>query len=359
MGAGQNIASSYNGSSTGQVTEGNEISFNVMGWEAHQDPWYLMISTGYNIVPGSWNHLVVTQTSGKEQCMFINGKLIKKATATFAKRRSDYTTDSRVDKTVEAPIHIGGSGVYKAAFNGAVDEVQIWNKALNPIEVRQAMNGYAADEIPDGLQGYYTFETMNADGTFPNLGKAGADKTAKMVIADGAGGESTTGSQYVQQDADNSLLGNPGIEGTLEVTTTAEWTLANADIKSAEGQTATVVYNAPGKYEASLTLKNGWGSHTLTEPEIVEITGTVGIDDTFAEGDLEVSTYNGAVSLRFAENGAYTINIVAMDGNTVQSELINGEAGGTATVVLNAQRGVYLVQVLLNGRQAKVVKIVK
>ncbi len=359
-GAGQNILASDGSSMTMGTTKGNEISYNVMGWTSHQDPWNNMISTDYQLSEGSWYHLVVTQTSAKRQCMYINGKLIKQTTATFAKRRSDYKSDSRVKQDVIANIHIGGSGVYKAAFNGAVDEVQVWNKALSAAEVIEAMNGYAEGEVPAGLQGYYTFETINADGTFPNLGKAGADKTAKIVVANGSGGENTSGAVYDQQVADNTLLGNPGIEGTLDVTTTAEWNVGNqASVEATDGNTATVVYYNPGKHDVELTLKNGWGSHTMTEPEIVEITGTVGIDDTFAEGNLEVASYNGVVSFRFAEGGAYTINIVALDGKTVQSNVINAEAGSTATVALNAGNGVYLVQVILNGHQLKVVKIVK
>ncbi len=359
-GAGQNILASDGSSMTMGTTKGNEISYNVMGWTSHQDPWNNMISTDYQLSEGSWYHLVVTQTSAKRQCMYINGKLIKQTTATFAKRRSDYKSDSRVKQDVIANIHIGGSGVYKAAFNGAVDEVQVWNKALSAAEVIEAMNGYAEGEVPAGLQGYYTFETINADGTFPNLGKAGADKTAKIVVANGSGGENTSGAVYDQQVADNTLLGNPGIEGTLDVTTTAEWNVGNqASVEATDGNTATVVYYNPGKHDVELTLKNGWGSHTMTEPEIVEITGTVGIDDTFAEGNLEVASYNGVVSFRFAEGGTYTINIVALDGKTVQSNAINAEAGSTATVALNAGNGVYLVQVILNGHQLKVVKIVK
>ncbi len=330
----------------------NEISFNTMGWTAHQQAYGPLLTIGYSVEPGSWNHVVVTHDESNNQCIYFNGKLAASGNASWSYRRFDGTSP--------ANIHIGGSGVYKAAFNGAVDEVQVWTKPLTAAEVIEAMNGYDENSIPDGLAGYYTFETMNEDGTFPNLGKAGADKTAKMVIANGSGGEDTSGAVYDQQVADNSLLGNPGIPGSLDVTTTAEWNVGNqASVEATDGNTATVVYYNPGKHDVELTLKNGWGSHTMTEPEIVEITGTVGIDDTFAEGNLEVASYNGVVSFRFAEGGAYTINIVALDGKTVQSNVINAEAGSTATVALNAGNGVYLVQVILNGHQLKVVKIVK
>lgn len=330
----------------------NEISFNTMGWTAHQQAYGPLLTKGYSVEPGSWNHVVVTHDDSNNQCIYLNGKLVASGNASWSYRRFD-------GGSTVANIHIGGSGVYKAAFNGAVDEVQVWTKTLSAAEVIEAMNGYAPDKVPADLAGYYTFETMNADGTFPNLGKAGADKTAKIVIAAGSGGENTSGASYVQQDADNSQLGNPGIEGSLDIITKAEWNLTNGEVMSESDKTATVVYYAPGKYDVQLTLTNGWGTHTYTEPELVEVTGTGAIGDTWAEGEFEVTANHGIVSFRFAEAGLYTVNIIGLNGQTLQSGTFHGEASGTATVAINAPGGVYLVQVLLNGQPLKTVKVVK
>ena len=149
----------------------NEVSFNTMGWSDHGDPCEYMMSTDYSVTPGVWTHVVVTQ-EGNDQKMYFNGRRV--ATYTFAKskRREDVgLSDTRINTNEVANIFIGGGGVYKAGFNGWIDEVQVWNKALSDDEVLQAMKGYDAESVPEGLQAYYTFEKMNADGTFPNLGK--------------------------------------------------------------------------------------------------------------------------------------------------------------------------------------------
>ena len=49
----------------------NEVSFNTMGWTAHDSPNEDMMSTGYSITPNVWNHLVVTQEN-KLQKMYLN-----------------------------------------------------------------------------------------------------------------------------------------------------------------------------------------------------------------------------------------------------------------------------------------------
>ena len=338
----------------------NEVSFNTLGWHDRQEAWEDMISKDHSVQPGAWTHIVVTHEANNLQKIYFNGKLVAQGTPYDSQRRETMAaSDARIKKNFVAPINIGGSGSYRAAFNGAVDEVQIWNKALDSDEVERCMQGYAPDEVPDALQGYYTFETRNADGSFPNLGKGNAAYTAKIVALEGAGGETTNEAAYVQHEADNSLLGNPGIEGSIDVKAEATWKIQGGKVVSATGKTATVTYYTLGKNDVSVTLTNNWGSNTLTKPEFIEVKGKDGAVDNVAADELEVSTYNGAVSLRFAEAGTYTINIIALNGTTVQSEVVEGEAGGIVTVELNAQSGAYLVQVLLDNHPVKVVKIVK
>ena len=129
----------------------------------------------------------------------------------------------------------------------------------------------------------------------------------------------------MQHEADNSLLGNPGIEGSIDVKAEATWKIQGGKVVSATGKTATVTYYTLGKNDVSVTLTNNWGSNTLTKPEFIEVKSKDGAVDNVAADELEVSTYNGAVSLRFAEAGTYTINIIALNGTTVQSEVVEGE----------------------------------
>ena len=63
----------------------------------------------------------------------------------------------------ECPIYIGGSNVYHAGFNGVIDDVQVWYRALSDAEVIESMAGYEGKEIPEDLMGYWTFENYDTE----------------------------------------------------------------------------------------------------------------------------------------------------------------------------------------------------
>lgn len=340
----------------------NEISFNTMGWTAHDNPNEFMMSTGYSVQPGVWTHLVVTQDANNVQKMYFNGKLVAGPyTFSASTRREDLgKSDSRINYTIPANIYIGGGGVYKAGFNGAVDEVQVWNKALTDEEVKAAMNGFSDDNIPDGLQGYYTFEDITADGGFANHGKL-ANQDATVVRSVDGGGENTSGASYVQQTADNSLLGYPGVPGTLDVTTKATWNTYDATVGSESGDIITVSYLNGGAKNVALTLENLWGKSTLEKVAIVNVKGDgsaiSGVDDdSFA---IYPNPFVESVNFRFAEGGKYTINVVSTNGAVLQTNSVEAGAGQVVNVAVTGKSGLYVIQVLKNGKQYKAVKVVK
>ncbi|MBR1644498.1 MAG: glycosyl hydrolase family 85 [Bacteroidales bacterium] len=309
----------------------NEIAFNTFGWTAHGDPYEKMMSTGYQVTPGVWNHVVVTQ-QGNNQKMYFNGKKVAEVTAPSGQngRRDDrsntpWSSDSRVNVTAEkdAPITIGGGGVYKSGFDGWIDEVQIWNKALTDAEVLQAMKGYEEGSVPTGLQAYYTFEEKEADGTFRNLGHAGA-KPARVVTKADTGGESTAGASYQDRNAENDVLGYPGIPGSLEIKTTPTWKLEGGNLVSTADKSAVVAYPAAGKYNARLELSNLWGTATYELPEYIEVTVAEGIDDLFtsaSEGSLRAFDLQGRPVTKEQmkeQPGVYVLQYVE-DGRVVRS----------------------------------------
>ena len=338
-----------------------EVSFNTMGWEAHDLPNFDMISKGYSMAPGVWYHLVVTHNNGNRQRMYINGKQVAQTVFTRSKRREDRTDDDRIRRNVDADIFIGGGGVYKAGFNGWIDEVQVWDKELEPEEVLQAMKGYEQGKAPQHLKAYYTFETKRADGTFPNLGSASSDFTGKLVTIVGGGGEKTDNAAYVAQHADNNILGYPGITGTFPIKAKHTWALENAQGATENGKEVVVTYTTAGKYGAGVTVTNEWGSASLTKTELVEITTSTGINDV--EETVEFAAYPNpfieSVNLRFAEAGTYTLNVLNTNGALVQSNRLTTGAGQITNVAVTGSKGLYLLQVLKDGKLYKTIKLVK
>ena len=338
----------------------NEVSFNTMGWEDHDDPNSSVMTKDHPMSVGVWYHLAITHNDNGVHEMFVNGKKVATGRQPVSTRRENRGA-GKIKASEPADIFIGGGGVYKSGFNGSVDEIQIWNKPLTAEEVQVAMKGYKENEVPEGLQGYFTFEKMNADGTFPNLGKGGADKTGSLVQLVGSGGENTSTASYETQHSDNNVLGYPGIEGTLEVTPTYTWTLEGATTPNVEGATPTVTYTNAGKVGATLTLSNRWGEATLTKTELVEVTASTGINGVENGVAFEAfpNPFVESVNLRFAEGGTYTLNVLNANGVLVQSNLLTTAAGEVTNVSVTGAKGLYILQIVKNGKTYKTIKLVK
>ncbi len=339
--------------------EANEISFNTMGWSAHDNPNENMMSTGYSVTPGVWNHLVVTHTSGKQQKMYLNGKKVAETVYPGSTRREDMF-DSRIDKSVVADIFFGGGGVYKAGFNGWIDEVQVWDKALTDTEVQEAMQGY--ETAPAGLIAYYTFEEKLEDNTFENKGTGGADLKGDMVIIMDSGGENTADrAEYVLTEADNDVPGFTGIVGSLPVTTTAKWKLqgaklpANTDVKQIE-----VTYLTGGTFNAGLELSNAWATVSKDIVEYMVITNPTGVNkNQAAEMMVYPNPFVESVNMKFEEAGTYSVRLINLNGQMIQNENVKVVAGDLVNIRVNAAPGTYMMQIVKDNQVYSAIKVIK
>lgn len=191
---------------SGKEHPANEIMYRTMGCggdiEGHGD----MMTDGYSIPVGVWTHIMVTQDKEKVQRVYINGKLVAGPLKMPESTRRELmpADNKRIDHNAVADIRIGGSGVYKAGLNGAIDDVQIWNRALTAEEVLRCMRGFTDKEVPEGLSAYFTFEETDADGVFPNHGKTPGCQARIMRMAD-SGGEYTGKAKYVDRNGETHI----------------------------------------------------------------------------------------------------------------------------------------------------------
>jgi hypothetical protein len=219
------------------------------------------------------------------------------------------------------------------------------------------MKGYTS--APSGLQGYWTFEEtteVGGNAVFPNLGQKGSQHSAAYITM------KDTDNGTVEQNLPFSPneLGNPMITGAVNVTTTAEWNLKDAKISSKDDSKSVVSYDAVGTYTPGLTLKNMWGSDT----KVVDIV-VVPFPDGIEESEIEVAgvypnPFTDYVNLSFAKEGAYTIEIVALDGKLIESKQLKVFANEIVRVDVDGAKGLYLIKVR-NAENAAVrtIKVVK
>ena len=239
----------------------------------------------YALNPGTWTHVMISY-DGSKQKIFFNGKKVCETSTNFV----EYD---------ESPVYIGGSNVYHAGINGCIDDVQVWHKALTEDEVKVAMMGYEGKTVPAELKAYYTFEDVQADGSFANLGSGGAALSGAYVQLVGAAGESTMGTTEVILQPDTDALGNPTLPGSLPITTQAEL-LAPGLETAVNGNQGTLRANAAteaGQHDVTLTLTNMWGKASLTKPGYITYDDAVGIrqvETSDDNADADAPIYNVA-----------------------------------------------------------------
>ena len=334
------------GSTTAYMTHSaNEISFNTYGWTEHDNPNHDMMSTGYSVDPGQWTHVAVTCDASNNQKIYFNGKLVASA-----KVLHDNNNGVR---RAGSSIYVGGTSTYKAGFTGWVDEFQVWNRVLSDAEVLTAMKGF--ESAPDGLMGYWTFEDMVQDSegqnVFPNLGKKGTQYYAEYITTQGQKGEDTQEVVQTVISASNSELGNPAITGTMNISTSATWDLNGGTLintsGTAESGTATVSYDASGKYTPKLTLENMWGSDSKSI-EYITVIDPSGIEDIAEVEAMGVypNPFTDYVNILFSKAGTYTVQIVAMDGRVIENKKLSVNDGEGVRVDVNGSKGTYIIRVI-------------
>lgn len=306
------------------------------------------------IEPGRWYHmcLVLGYEIGKGRTveLYMNGRSLglNIISNLYEWRQSNY-------------ILFGGYAANRASFKGTIDEFQIYNKALTKEEALNTMNHQTI--IPDGLIGYWDFETdpdkdnnMISTGTNKNL------KASMWNVASGDGGEGVQEFTIVPATFD---AGAPFIPGRFEVKTVPTWTFdkkavtSNSESSATEGSVQ-VTYNEAGDYVGKLVLSNSWGSDSKEFP-VVKVISTSDIDEMPGDETLVYpNPFENEVYLNFAESGSYTVKVYGLTGNLVSEQALSAVDGDVIRIAVNAVPGAYVVKVLnAEGKTVKAVKLIK
>jgi len=103
-----------------------------------------------DLLKGSWNHITAVVRDVSDMDLYLNGINVG---GTFT-GTSGLKMDSSKPGFASSAYFISNGVVYR--FKGAIDEIRLWNKALNEIEVRSTMCVMMSGNEP-GLVGYWNF----------------------------------------------------------------------------------------------------------------------------------------------------------------------------------------------------------
>lgn len=230
--------------------QGHRFTFNVLWANA------IRLEVGGNglsgtipINDGEWHHVAVTfDPSAIDQIrLYVDGQLDVAGNTTVP-----------VDTDVNVNVQIGRRIDEINTFTGTIDEVRIWDIALDQGQIQNNMNKELCTP-PDNLVAYYTF----------NQGVANQDNTGETTLVDisGNGYDGTLIHFNLAGDASNWVAGSevtPGIVTENEI-------ISACDSFTWDGMT----YDQSGTYSTTVAGANGCDTVKNLDLTIISVTTDV------------------------------------------------------------------------------------
>lgn len=340
--------------------------------------------------PGGWTHFAFTFDRSSTKCrsvIYINGQKVESKWGYFTGTGDDYIAD--LNNTNKTPAQSGTTEDYVTAaktmnkeafisicgtrhtgrggglgFSGVLDDFQVWGCAMNQEQVNQSMAGLDGKNLPSEVLAYWDFEPdtpINTDLNLNSKGSSGA-KGGYYSLASGA----SEGEGVVTYEQPMFVSGCPFIEGAdYKVETTPSWKINKVIVSDVTGNdqagSAKATMEVPGEYTAKLTLSNDLGEHSK-EFNVIKVNDkTQGIGDVVADPNEGMRTYtvDDVMYLEVASDGDYTVEIFNTAGIRMAAKSQHIDAGSYMRLSFGGEKGVYLVNVRVDGRQAKTFKVVK
>ena len=255
------------------------------------------LGSGVNVVTypwtpsaGTWYHLAVTR-SGNTYALYINGV------------QESISTDSNTIPAANAPLTIGRAEAFY--FNGLLDEVEIFNRALSTTEIQAIYNAADAGKCkPVSMTVSYSIVGDGSPAAPPafNYMQSGASKTYTLTT--------TPTSIQVDTSSSWSVMPNP-LSGS---TSSEQW--YSADTLSGIASATTLAFTFYHYYYlttstnlGSVSPVSGWQNAGLTYTHFLTATAPAVADPTVERYVFDGWTGSGTGSYSGPDNpGSVTMN---------------------------------------------------
>lgn len=326
-----------------------------------------LVQSTMNPVEGQWYHIACVfdgTLSTKNMKLYING--IENASLT--------TTSSRITTfSPKSKLNVGRwanpSNDYRR-FNGMIDEISVWSKALTPAQINSIMN--APESVTNtnysapNLIGYFNFDDGTSDDLthFDNTGITGGG----VLLANSG----TLPIELVQFDVVR-LDGKPAIEWTTATELNNNYFTVERSIDGMQGEIIGVVQGAGNS--------NMMLDYQFVDPNPVSGTAYYRIKQTDFDGTTETfswkainlsenqsSKFNvypnpttGSINLSLSAITATqtTVTVFDLSGRELFNQIFDSNGTFFATIDLssNLSAGIYYIQVQ-NDNQRSIEKII-
>lgn len=316
---------------------------------------------------GTWAHLAFVFDWNSEgnllSKLYINGveqKVVKwKRTDEEAQTTDPEYAEDVYSITDGMVLSVGGDAHGRSGIDGTIDNLVIWNGAIDADKVKASMGDINVSDYSDIISCWDLESAPSSDYTFSSTGStAGVAAGLHSYAASGGEGQGTF--QWEECDVTS---GCPFVTGTsFAVTTLPTWKAKKGVISNEKGDgqsgSANLTYANKGDYSVTLTLANSLGSDSRTF-QVIKVDGGTGIDAAAtADGLPDVYVVGDVVYIDFAEAGKYNVSVCNTVGQAVAGKTQQLCAGQKMQLTL-AKAGTYILTVSKDGRIVRNVKLLR
>lgn len=315
------------------------LSFNIAGKSplGVSNSWKEVTSPANAIPLNTWTHVAGTFDGATLKC-FVNGVQVgSMAYAGTIDKNAQYIT--RVGRLADNQ----GASQYRY-FNGYIDEVRIWERALPASEILTNMNDHILPSGQNRLLGYWRFNE-GSGATTNDLGSGNNDGAITGGVWDNS---VPFNSAVVSSIISGPASVAPGTSSTYAVSTHAgnnyNWIVTNGTVTAGQNtSSATIQWTSAGAGNIMMIESKGACADTANFNLWV---GTVGINETNTKGmaTLSPNPIKDKAIFTFPSANYTTVKIMDMLGNEVM--LLSAEAKSSLTFnrsTLNT--GIYFYQI--------------
>ena len=315
------------------------LSFNIAGKSplGVSNSWKEVTSPANSIPLNTWTHVAGTFDGTTLKC-FVNG--VQVGSLAYA---------GTIDKNAQYITRIGrladnqGASQYRY-FNGYIDEVRVWERALTASEILANMNDQISPVGQSRLRGYWRFNE-GAGTTTADLGSGNNNGTITSGVWDNS---VPFNSAVVSSSISGPASVAPGTSTSYAVSTHVgnnyNWIVTNGAVTSGQNTSSvTILWGSAGA--GSITMIESKGACADTANFNLWV-GTVGINEASTKGiaTLSPNPVKDKAVFNFPAANYTTVKIMDMLGNEVM--LLSAEAKSSLTFnrsTLNS--GIYFYQI--------------